>query len=106
VYDVKTMRTILLMNAEFNMNNKKLGQKMMVNAELHREILREQYGSQRHHQCILGALNKRLTMDNLQQARRAGAPCANDAKSCYDRVVHSIATLAMRHMGVLVNPIK
>jgi hypothetical protein len=59
------MRTILLMNAEFNINNKKLGREMMVNAELHGEIAREQYQSRRHHQCILAALNKRLTMDNL-----------------------------------------
>ena len=106
VYDVEKMRTILLMNAEFNMNNKKLGRDMMINAELHGEIAREQYGSRRHHQCILVALNKRLTMDNLRQARRAGALCANDAKSCYDRVVHSIASLAMRRMGVPANPIK
>jgi hypothetical protein len=66
VHDVEKMRTILLMNAEFNMNNKKLGREMMVNSELHREIAREEYGSRRHHQCILAALNKRLTMDNLR----------------------------------------
>jgi hypothetical protein len=108
VYDVERMRTILLMNAEFNiMNNKKLGRELMVNAELHGEIALEQYGSRRHHQCILAALNKRLTVDNLRQARRAGAPCANDAKSCYDHVVHGIATLAMRRMmGNLANPIE
>jgi hypothetical protein len=45
-------------------------------------------------------------MDNLRQARCAGALCANDAKSCYDRVVHSIVALAMRCMGVPVNPMK
>jgi hypothetical protein len=45
VYNVEKMRTILLMNAEFNMNNKKLSREMMVNAELHGEIAREQYGS-------------------------------------------------------------
>jgi hypothetical protein len=82
VYDDEKMRTILLMNAEFSMNNKKLGRDMMmVNAERRGEIAREQYGSRRHHQCILAALNKRLTMDNLRQARRAGALCVNDAKS-------------------------
>jgi hypothetical protein len=100
------MRTILLMNVEFNMNNKKLGREMMANAKRHGEIEREQYGSRRHHQCILAALNKRLTMDLLRQTRRAGALCANDAKSCFDRVVHNIASLAMRCMGVMVNPIK
>jgi hypothetical protein len=74
VYDVEKMRTILLMNAEFNMNNKKLGGEMMANAERHGEIAREQYGSHTHHQCILAALNKRLTMDCDRHAVRG--PCA------------------------------
>ncbi len=63
VYDVEKMCTILLMNAEFNMNNKKLGRDMMNHAEQHGALAREQYGSRRNHQCILAALNKRLTMD-------------------------------------------
>ena len=84
VYDVEKMHTILLMNAKFNMNNKKLGCDMMHHAKKHSALAREQYGSRRNHQCILAALNKRLTMDLLRQTRRAGALCANDAKSCYD----------------------
>ena len=48
-YNVEKMRTILLMNAKFNMNNKKLGRDMMANAERHGKIAREQYGSRRHH---------------------------------------------------------
>jgi hypothetical protein len=106
VFDVEKMRTILLMNAEFNMNNKKLGRDMMSHAETHKAVAREQYGSRRNHQCILAALNKRLTMDVLRQTRRAGALCANDAKSCYDRIVHNIATLCMRRLGVASQPIK
>jgi hypothetical protein len=45
-------------------------------------------------------------MDLLRQTRRAGALCANDAKSGYDRIVHNIATLCMHHLGVPCNPIK
>jgi hypothetical protein len=55
------------MNAEFNMNNKKLGRETMNNTEKHRTIAREQYGSRRHHCSITAALNKRLTMDVLRQ---------------------------------------
>jgi hypothetical protein len=50
VYDVEKMRTILLMNAEFNMNNKKLGQDMMNHAEKHGALAREQYRSRQNHQ--------------------------------------------------------
>jgi hypothetical protein len=96
VYDIEKMRTIILMNSEFNMNNKKLGRDMMCNAEKYGTLAREQYGSRKHHRSIIAALNKRLTMDMLRLRRLAGAICSNDAKSCYDRIVHSIDSLAMR----------
>ena len=44
VHDIEKMRTIQLMNAEFNMNNKKLGKDMMRVAERNKTIPREQYG--------------------------------------------------------------
>jgi hypothetical protein len=106
VYDIEKMRTILLMNSEFNINNKKLGRDIMNNAEKHGTIAREQYGSRRNHRSVIAALNKRLTMDVLRQRRQAGALCSNDAKSCYDRVVHSIAALSMRRQGAPKNPVK
>jgi hypothetical protein len=65
VYDVEKMRTIQLMNAEFNMNNKKLGRDVMWFAESHNVLALEQFGSRKNHQSILAALNKRLTMDIL-----------------------------------------
>jgi hypothetical protein len=105
VYDVEKMRTIQLMNTKFNMNNKKLGGDVMWFAESHNVLAPEQIGSRKNHQSILAGLNKRLTMDILGQRRQARALCANDAKSCYDRIVHSIATLALRRLGMPPEPI-
>ena len=31
---------------------------------------------------------------------------SNDAKSCYDRIVHSIASIAMQRMGLPIQPVK
>ena len=106
VYDVEKMRTIQLMHAVFNMNNKKLGRDMMKAAEACNILAREQFGSRKHHQSITAALNKRLTMDILRQRRQAGALCSNDAKSCYDRIVHNIASLAMRRTGMPAEPVR
>jgi hypothetical protein len=106
VYDVEKMRTIQLMHSVFNMNIKKLGQDMMRSAEDCNILAREQFGSRKKHQSITAALNKRLTMDLLRQKRQAGALCSNDAKSCYDRIVHNIATLAMRWTGMPAKPIR
>ena len=32
------------------------------------------------------------------------ALCSNDTKACYDRIVHSIASLAMQRLGMSAEP--
>ena len=31
--------------------------------------------------------------------------CSNDAKSCYDRIIHAIASMAMQRLGLPIEPI-
>jgi hypothetical protein len=83
------------MEAEFNVNIKKLGRDVMTFSEKHVTLAPEQFGSRKNHQCVLAALNKRLTMDLLHQQQRAGALCPNDAKLCHDRMARNMAVLAL-----------
>ena len=99
VYDVEKMRTITLMDAAFNMNNKQLGRDLLIHAEALKNLPREQYGSQKNHRSSTAAANKVLTMDLLRMRRQAGALCSNDAKSCYDRISHSMQALAFIRQG-------
>jgi hypothetical protein len=92
------MRTIQLMHAEFNINNKKLGWDVMSFAESRRALAPERFGSTKTPQTI-------LTNDLLRQRHLAGALCANDAKSCYDRIVHDITILAIRRLGMPAAPV-
>ena len=103
---IDKMRTIMLMDGEFNMNNKFLGKVMMERAEDNRGLADEQYGSRKKRSSIVAALNKRLSYDVLRQKRMTGAVCSNDAKSCYDRIVRSIASLSMQRLGAPKNAIK
>ena len=105
VYDVEKMRTLQLMVAEFNMNNKKLGRDAMTNAEEANKLPDEQAGSRKNHQLSMAALNKVLTMDLLRLLRQAGGLCSNDAKSCYDRIVHWIAIVCLMRFGMPYEPI-
>ena len=93
------MQTITLMNLEFNINNKNIGKDMMQHAEKHNLLTLEQYGERKHHRSIIAALNKRLMMDLLRLRQQTRALCSNDAKYCYDRIVHSFASIAMRRLG-------
>ena len=78
----------------------------MAFAEHHNVLAPEQFGSRKNHRSVLAALNRRLTMDLLRQHRQAGALCANDAKSCYNRIVHNVAVLSLRRLGMAAAPIQ
>lgn len=99
-YQVTALRTIVLLEADYNWMNKFPGRKMMKFAEQHKQLAPEQYGSRKFHKAIDQVVNKVLTFDLLRQLRRTGALCSNDAKCCYDRIVHAVASLSMQRNGI------
>ncbi|CAJ1934887.1 unnamed protein product [Cylindrotheca closterium] len=90
-FRLSKMRTIQLMNSEAQANNKKAGRAAMQFAKAHSLIPDGQCGSRKRHQAIDLALSKRLVWDLLILQRRAAGWISNDAKSCFDRVVHWVA---------------
>lgn len=80
----------------FNLNNKRIGRAMVANAEQLRQIPWEVYGGQKRHRAIECALNKVLTMDIARLEHRSMALRSNATKSCYDRILHAIASICMR----------
>jgi hypothetical protein len=102
---VDKLRTILLLDPEFNQNNKLLGRSLMRQAEKHSQMPAEQCGSHKKHRAVEAALNKVLAQDIWRLKRQAGPLCSNDAKSCYDRVVHSFAILCMLRLGCPPGPV-
>ena len=66
-FHVRNLRTILLLEADFNQGNKRLGRELMFNAEKLNRLAREQYGSRKFYTAINQGLNKRLTFDIWRQ---------------------------------------
>ena len=93
------------MECDFNANNKKLGCDVMRCAEANSLLPPEQYGSRKKKKTILHAVNKRLFYDSVYLQRQPAALCSNDAQSCYDRIAHSIASLALQRLGLPPGPI-
>jgi hypothetical protein len=48
----------------------------------------------------MGAIWEPWWKDLIRQARMDAAMCSNDVKSCYDRIVHAIASTIMQHQNV------
>lgn len=106
IRQINTLRAILLYEADFNQNNKRLGREMLHRAEKHNAVAPEQYGSRKNMSAVDQSLNKALTFDLWRQQRQRGALCSNDAKSCYDRIVHNVASLCMQRVGTPPGPIE
>ena len=104
-FNVEKLRTILLYEADFNMMNKFIGRQMMKSAEHFGDMAPEQFGSRNAKSAIDHCLNKCLVTDLMRQYRIAGALLSNDAKSCYDRILHATASLSMQRIGMPQEPI-
>ncbi len=100
VTHLNSLRTIVIFPFDCNFAFKHVGRKMMKIAELSNTLATKQYGSRKHHQAIDLAVNKTFTFDILWQLKRPGAICSNDAKSCYDLIGHTQASLAIQSLGV------
>jgi hypothetical protein len=105
-YNVEKMRAILLFEADFNFNNKRWGRILMWYAEARNLLAAEQYGSRKRLAAIDHCVNKRLTFDILRQNKQPGVLCSNDAKGCYDRIVHSVASICLQRLGMPRGPLK
>ena len=94
------LRLVTLMAADFNHNNKLIGKHIMWNGEKHHRFATEQFGSRKNCSAALHALNKVLTLDCSKQKKEACVVIANDAVSCYDRIVLAAAYCSMLRFGI------
>ena len=105
VYLLEKLRTIVLYEADFNQENKRLGRDAMQLALEENKIADEQF-SRPGRSAQDNALCKRLAFDYFRFKKKGFALCACDLKSCYDRVVHAAASLAMQRIGVPIERIQ
>ena len=99
LYLVNKLRTIVLLESDFNMENKRLGRESMQLALQKNMIAEEQY-SRPGRSAQDNALNKRLMFDYQRYRRQPFGMCACDLKACYDRIVHNAASLALQKVGM------
>ena len=101
----QNLQTINLMEAYFNFNNEVMEKVVGQHAEKNKLLPKEQYVSFCGHQARHHGLNKRLLDDQVYLQCRPMTLCSNDATSCYDRIIHSIARIFMQKLGMSIQPI-
>jgi Reverse transcriptase (RNA-dependent DNA polymerase) len=100
---VDKLRTIVLVEADFNFLNKLVAKRAMIQAEEADTIAGEQFGSRKRKSSIIHATNKLITTDILRQRKQNHALLILDAKACYDRISPPIAAISLRRQGVPAN---
>ena len=105
-YSVEKMRTIMLMDSYFNMNNKRLGRLIMAQQEESKTAPSEAYGGRKNHRAVDQGLNQGLIQDLSRMKRWAIALIPFDASQCYDRIHHVPASLAVRSTGIPDEPVR
>ena len=55
---------------------------------------------------IMHADNQQLIYDMIHLQRKPAILCINGSKPCYDRIVHSVASMEMQRLGIPAKPMK
>ena len=97
---VSKLRSILLMEADFNFTNKSIfGSRMMGNARKY-NMIPEEIFSEKNKTADDGTLAKILFFDIARQSRRPAGVASVDADNCFDRIAHAMASLCFQAFGV------
>ena len=97
------MRLITLQHAASNHDFKYIGKKISEIGERRGYFSECQYGSRKNKSAAIQALNKCLTLDISRIQKKSIVIIANDAKSCYDRVILWVMYFVMRRFGLTHN---
>ena len=106
VYDVEKMRTIALMPADFNMNNKKLGRDTMMTAEETGVLVDEQYGSRKGRSSTEAARDKVLAFNLIKMQLKPTGWGGLDNFQCYDNMTSPMTSLALVTHGAPKSAVK
>ena len=104
-FDVKKQRTIGILDTEFNQNNKRMGRDAANNSRLLNKTAPEQF-STKGTASIDQKICKRCLIDHHHSKRLSFALTSSDLAGCYDRILHTVATMALLRVGILHNKIK
>lgn len=97
---VSKLRSILLMEADFNLANKTIfGSRMLHNVRKHK-LMPDEIFSEKNRTADDGTLAKTLFYDLARQSRHPAGVASVDADNCFDRIAHAMASLCFQAFGV------
>jgi hypothetical protein len=97
---VTKLRSILLMEADFNAVNKIIYGRQMIQNVRKYSCMPDKICDKKNRMANDGTLTKVLFYDIIWQSRRSTGISSVDADNCFDRVAHAVALLIFQAFGV------
>ena len=97
---ITKLRSILLMEADFNFANKEIFGIRMLDTVRKYKLMPEEIFSEKDRMPNDGGLAKVIFNDIVRQLRIPAALASVDASQCYDWIAHAIASLVFQAFGV------
>ena len=85
--ELKTQRTLGILDTEYNNNNGMIGRQLSENSVKLGTIAAEQFARPQR-SALEEIIAKRCTIDHLQSQRKCFALTSCDLVGCYDRIIH------------------
>ena len=98
-FDIRKQRTLGILDTEFNQNNKRIGHEGMKNALELNKIAKEQFAI-KNSAAAEQIVSKRAVLDHSQYMRNTILLASSDLEACYDRIIHTAASLALLRVGI------
>jgi hypothetical protein len=99
-FRAEKQRTVVLCEADWNMNNKIMGSDVMRTGERAKIFTGDNNGGRKFMQAVEVGMNQQLTYNSIWGRRGKAILMSNDAKGCYDRIAHVVCKLALQRLGV------
>lgn len=98
---IEKLRIIMLYEADFNFVLKFVwGRRLVRNAELHNSLGTANHGSRPGRQTTDALVEKVLIYEHARLTRTSLITVDNDAKSCYDRIIKTLAMISCMAVGL------
>ena len=104
-FRINKMRTIWLQDSFFSITQRILARRTYSQAERHGLMAPEDYGGRKGKSALMQAINVRITMDLVLQAKKDAVIRGIDYSNCFDRMAHSMTILKLRQVGHQIHPL-
>ncbi len=102
---INKMRTICLLEADFNWHNKLIYARRMMSSALDKDLIPLECFTQKGSNCVNAVMTKIMYCNESRTHHHPMIVLGNDFADCYDRVALPVASVALQSFGIPIEAV-